>query len=70
MIFYEDFEQLPDWRTRFFEYTSEKESFILAPDAGLHGGAMRCQFEKGQVSAGSLKVLFGKNPFDPPPKKK
>src|ERR1051326_2135274 len=24
---------------------------------------MRCQFEKGQVSAGSLKALFGKNPF-------
>jgi hypothetical protein len=24
---------------------------------------MQCQFEKGQVSAGSLKVVFGKNPF-------
>ena len=61
--FYEDFDRLPDWGTRFFEYVPEKESFVWTPDAGLHGGAMRCRFEKGQVSAGSLKVLFGKNPF-------
>ena len=63
VIFYEDFDQLPDWRARFFEYVPEQESFIWTPDAGLSGGAMRCQFEKGQVSAGSLKVLFGQNPF-------
>ncbi|MFO1499490.1 MAG: hypothetical protein U1G07_14025 [Verrucomicrobiota bacterium] len=24
---------------------------------------MRCQFDRGQVTAGSLKVLFGRNPF-------
>jgi hypothetical protein len=24
---------------------------------------MRCQFDQGQVTAGSLKVLFGRNPF-------
>ena len=24
---------------------------------------MRCQFAKGQVTAGTLKVLFGKSPF-------
>jgi hypothetical protein len=63
VIFYEDFDRLPDWRSRFFEYVPEKESFVWTPDAGLHGGAMRCQFEKGQVSAGGLKVLFGENPF-------
>ncbi len=63
VIFYEDFDRLPDWRTRFFEYVPEKESFIWTPDTGLPGGAMRCQFEKGQVSAGGLKELFGKNPF-------
>jgi hypothetical protein len=63
VIFCEDFDRLPDWGTRFFEYVPEKESFVWTPDTGLHGGAMRCQFDKGQVSAGSLKVLFGKNPF-------
>jgi len=63
VIFYEDFDQLPDWRSRYFEYVPEKESFVWKPDAGLRGGAMRCRFEKGQVSAGSLKVLFGQNPF-------
>ena len=63
VIFYEDFDQLPDWRTRYFEYVPEKGSFVWTPDGGLANGAMRCQFEKGQVSAGSLKVLFGKNPF-------
>jgi len=63
VIFQEDFDRLPEWRTRFFEYVPEKESFVWASEAGLHGGAMRCQFERGQVSAGSLKVLFGRNPF-------
>lgn len=63
LVFYEDFNQLPDWRIRYFEYTPENGSFVWTPEGGLAGGAMRCQFEKGQVSAGSLKVLFGKNPF-------
>jgi len=63
VIFYEDFGQLPDWRTRCFEYAPEKGSFVCTPSDGLANGAMDCQFEKGQVSAGSLKVLFGKNPF-------
>jgi hypothetical protein len=63
VMFYEDFDQLPDWRSRFFEYGSEKEGFVWSPNVGLHGGAMRCQFEQGQVSAGSLNVLFGQNPF-------
>ena len=38
-IFYEDFDQLPDWRSRYFEYVQEKESFVWSPDGGLHGGA-------------------------------
>jgi hypothetical protein len=29
---------------------------------------MRCQFEKGTVSAGSLKIVFGKNPFGKGPR--
>ena len=63
VIFYEDFGQLPDWRTRYLEYVPEKGSFTWTSNGGLANGAMRGQFEKGQVSAGSLKVLFGKNPF-------
>lgn len=63
IIFYEDFDQLPDWRSRYFEYTSAQESFVWVDRDGLHGGAMRCQFDKGQVTAGGLKVLFGRNPF-------
>lgn len=64
VIFYEDFDRLPDWPTRFFEYSDADGSFVWTADGGLRGGAMRCRFEKGQVSAGSLKVLFGKNPFN------
>lgn len=63
VIFYDDFVQRPETATRYFEYMAEKGSFVWTPDTGLANGAMRCQFEKGQVSAGSLKVLFGKNPF-------
>ena len=63
VIFYDDFDQLPDWRSRYFEYSPANESFVWSEREGLHGGAMRCQFDKGQVTAGSLKVLFGKNPF-------
>jgi len=63
VIFYEDFDQVPDWRERYLEFVNEKDSFAWTADSGLHGGGMRCRFEKGQVSAGSLKVLFGKNPL-------
>ena len=27
VIFFEDFDRLPDWRTRYFEYAPEKGSF-------------------------------------------
>ena len=63
VIFCDDFDQLPDWRSRYFEYSPAKESFVWTDREGLHGGAMRCQFGQGQVTAGSLKVLFGRNPF-------
>ena len=29
----------------------------------MRGGAMRCEFAKGQVTAGGLKVLFGRSPL-------
>jgi hypothetical protein len=64
VIFQDDFQKppaVPPW----FEYDSAKGSFVWSANDGLGAGsgAMRCQFEKGQVSAGSLKVVFGKNPF-------
>ncbi len=64
VIFYDDFAKVPEEGQAYFEYVDEKGSFLWTADEGLAGGAMRCQFEKGQVSAGRLHVLFGKNPFE------
>lgn len=65
VLFYDDFEQTADPRLRYFEYNAEQGSFVRSVGDGYggQGAAMKCQFEKGQVEAGSLKVLFGKNPF-------
>jgi hypothetical protein len=64
VIFYDDFASAPKvGGLRYLEYNSAKGSFAWSPDDGLAGGAMRCQFAKGQVTAGSLKVLFGRNPL-------
>ncbi len=62
VIFFDDFEQSADLRARYFEYGDSSGSFVWTPDAD-GSGAMKCQFEKGQVSAGGLKVLFGRNPL-------
>jgi hypothetical protein len=64
-IFYDGFDSEGDLRSRYFEYDDSNGSFVRAPGEGYGGGnaAVRCRFEKGQVAAGSLKVLFGKNPF-------
>jgi hypothetical protein len=64
VIFYDDFAAAPTARAlRYLEYDSAGGSFVWSPEGGLCGGAMRCQFAKGQVSAGGLKVLFGRNPL-------
>ncbi|HEV8544643.1 MAG TPA: hypothetical protein VGR78_19810 [Verrucomicrobiae bacterium] len=70
VIFQDDFRQTPVV-PRYFEYDASKGSFVWTVEDGLRGpglgpepGVMRCQFEKGQVSAGSLKVVFGRNPFN------
>src|SRR4029078_7068938 len=65
VIFHDDFAQAPK-TPPYFEYVDEKGSFVWKAEGGLGRtpGVMLCQFEKGQVSAGSLKVLFGKNPFN------
>ena len=62
VIFYDDFDQSRDLRAAYFDYHTDKDSFIWTKDQGLGGGAMRCQFEKGQVSPGDLQVFFGGNP--------
>lgn len=62
VILYDDFDQSRDLRAVYFDYHSDKDSFIWTKDQGLGGGAMRCQFEKGQVSPGGLQVVFGRNP--------
>jgi hypothetical protein len=64
VIFYDDFAAPPEPGVlRYLEYNSADGSFVWSPDGGLWGGAMRCQFAKGQVTAGGLKVLFGRNPL-------
>lgn len=64
-IFSDDFAEAADRSARYFEYNPEKGSFVWKPGEGMGAqrGAMRAQFERGQVEAGSLKVLFGKSPF-------
>jgi hypothetical protein len=65
VIFYDDFDRATDLHTRYFEYNEERGGFVWDEKggAGGQGGAMRCRFEKGQVEAGGLKFVFGKNPF-------
>ena len=64
VIFYDDFATPPEaGGLRYLEYNSADGSFVWSRDGGLCGGAMRCQFAKGQVTAGGLKVLFGRNPL-------
>ena len=63
-IFWDDFEQAGDLHDRYFEYDDANGGFVRSPEAGYagRGHGMKCQFEQGQVSAGSLKVAFGRNP--------
>ncbi len=66
VIFQDDFRQAPAV-PRYFEYDASAGSCVWTEDGpgfGPEPGSMRCQFEKGQVSAGSLKVIFGRNPFN------
>ncbi len=65
VIFADDFDAEEDFRARYFEYDASDGHFVRDATGGYggRGGAMKCLFEKGQVSAGSLKTLFGRNPF-------
>jgi hypothetical protein len=58
-IWCDDFEQ--DRTSRYFEY--DTTSFARAAGVGRNGSAgMRVQFAAGQVSAGGLRLAFGKTP--------
>ncbi|MCW3053783.1 MAG: hypothetical protein JWN14_2953 [Chthonomonadales bacterium] len=65
VIFSDSFADPADRTARYFEYNPGKGSFVWKADEGMgaHRGAMRAQFERGQVTVGSLSVVFGKNPF-------
>lgn len=53
-----------DPRGRYWEYNDAKGSFVFDPQEGHNAkGSMRATFQKGQVSAGWLDLLFGRNPF-------
>jgi hypothetical protein len=70
VIFFDDFNQAGDLRSRYFEYGDSRGSFVPAANEGLDGsGGMRCTFEKGQVTAGNLKVVFGRSPFNRGPRR-
>jgi len=65
ILFSDDFDAPADRSARYFEYSPQNGSFVWKADEGMgaHRGAMRAQFEQGQVDAGALRVVFGKNPF-------
>jgi hypothetical protein len=64
VIWYDNFDPPEDLAARYFEYDSAEGSFVRSPEAGYasRGSGMKCQFGQGQVSAGGLKVAFGRNP--------
>ena len=64
-IFCDDFESLGPLVAsgRYFEYVDDDGDFIPIDTAGLSGSrGMRVLFQSGEVSAGSLKLGFGRNP--------
>lgn len=60
-IWCDDFET--DRTASYFEYDAANGSFVRDPTSGRNGGvAMHGHFDAGQVSAGSLKLAFGRTP--------
>jgi len=61
VIFADDFEQ--DRTASYFEVDDADGSFVRVPGVGLDGSwGMRARWTAGQVSAGSLKLAFGRTP--------
>ena len=60
-IFCDDFDQ--DRLSRYFEFATDNGSFARVSGVGNEGSTgMRARFAAGQVSAGSLKLAFGRTP--------
>lgn len=60
-IFCDDFET--DRSAKYFEVDHANNSFVRATGVGVGGSSgMRAHFAAGQVSAGSLKLAFGRTP--------
>ncbi|HEX4684544.1 MAG TPA: hypothetical protein VH277_17625 [Gemmatimonadaceae bacterium] len=61
-IWCDDFEQ--DRTSRYYEYVSYKGSLARQRGAGRNGStSMRARWTAGDDDAGSLKVIFGRNPI-------
>ena len=60
-IWCDDFEQ--DRTSSYFEYVPENGSFVRTAGVGVNGSSgMRARWTAGQVTAGSLKLAFGRTP--------
>ncbi|CAN5328783.1 hypothetical protein BH09VER1_BH09VER1_49140 [soil metagenome] len=64
IIFHDEFDQSPKGNPAYLEYTTEKpDSFVQVSQGGLSGGAMQARYDQGQVTVGTLKVVFGRKAF-------
>lgn len=64
-IFCDDFEDNSPLvgRGRYFEYNDNQGDFIMMDGVGLnHSKGMRALWQRGEVSAGGIKLGFGRNP--------
>lgn len=65
IIFHDDFETISSLGDRYTDYDSHGGDFIVVSSGGL-GGSSRClkaSWRPGQVSAGNLIYMFGRNPI-------
>ena len=60
-IWCDDFEDPAPLTERYFEYHDDEGDFVLIEGAGIDGSrGLRSVFQKGEISAGSLKKSFGR----------
>jgi hypothetical protein len=65
VIWCDDFEDSTPLSQKYFEYDDGNGNFVRAPGVGVNGSyGMRVVWQTGQVSAGSLKRTFGRNPVN------
>ncbi len=64
-IFCEDFEDLVDPASVFFDYVDGEGNFTRTSDGGASGiSAMKAHYREGLEAAGFLSVSFGENPIN------